>query len=281
MDIIGISEDNINDFIELLGEDLSEDVKRIYYNGIGVTDEDGQAAGAFVYELLNSESEDDTRSRICMVKSEDQEILGRLEEYYSNTSIQEDEIVESFYELAREGDARYLEEKGFSLEKKEDYTLKITLGELKDTAIGKPKKIPEYVTNIEALSVLQFRDTVKQILFKGHTGIMEDIPFLPKTWFDNSISACVSSDGAISGLFLIRRTPSGVLIPALLFAYGPDSKKDLLHMMRYSLQRAMEFYPPETVVKICRKSSSIKALTDNILPGKTGREIFFGERRER
>ena len=252
MDIIGISEDNLEEFQSLLGEDLSEDVKRIYYNGIGVTDEDGQAVGAFVYELLDAESEDDTRSRICMVKAGNEEIADSLKDYYTNTSVREDEVAESFYALAQEAEAKTLEESGFSLEKKEDDTLSITLAELGETAIGKPKKLPDYVTNLEAISVLQFRDAVKQILFKGHTGIMEDIPFLPKTWFDNSISSCVNSDGTVTGLFLIRRTPSGLLIPALLFAYGPDSKKDLLQMLRYSLQNAMQFYPPETVVKIYR-----------------------------
>ena len=280
MDIIGISEENVSEFLPILGEDLSEDIKRIYFNGIGITDEEGQAVGAFVYELLNSESEDDTMSRICMVKAEDKEIADSLRDYYSNTSVKEDEVAESFFSLTGEAEAKYLEEAGFSLEKKEDDTLSITLGELGETSIGKPKKLPDYVTNIESLSVLQFRDAVKQILFKGHTGIMEDIPFLPKTWFDNSISACVSSEGNISGLFLIRRTPSGVLIPALLFAYGSDSKKDLLHMLRYSLQNAIQLYPPDTVVKIQRKSASIKALTDNILPGRLGREIFFGVRNE-
>jgi len=281
MDIVEISEENLEDFHPLLGEDLTEDLKRIFYNGIGAVDEKGQAAGVFVYELYNSESEEDTKSRICLVKAGDSETADNLKDYYSNTSVKADEIVESFFKLAEEAGAKSLKEAGFSLEKKEDDTLEITIGELAETTIGKPKRIPEHVTNIEVLSVLQFRDAVKKVLFKGHNGIIEDIPYLPKTWFDNDISACVSSGGSVSGLFLIRRTPSGVLVPVLFFSCGAESNKNLLHMLRYSLKQAMQLYPPETVVRIHRRSTSIKALTDNILPGRAGKEIFFGVRKEK
>ncbi|MBQ9549744.1 MAG: hypothetical protein IJU87_02930 [Lachnospiraceae bacterium] len=133
---------------------------------------------------------------------------------------------------------------GFSMGKKTDECLSITLGEIAETELGKKKKLPEHIGNIGDLSVLQFRDAVKQIMFKGHMGILEDIPYLPKSWFDNSISACVCSGGRIPGLFLIRKTPSGILIPVLFFAYGPESNKDLLYMIRYSVQKALELYPP-------------------------------------
>ncbi len=280
MDIIEISEENLEEFSPLLGEDLAEDVKRIYYNGFGVMGEDGKALGAFVYELLNSESEEDTRARICRVKAEDKEVSTALETFYTDTSTKENEIVRSFYELLEEDEAKALAGIGFSMEKKEGDALDITLGELSATSLGKQKILPEYVSNIEGLSVLQFRDAVKQILFKGHKGLVEDIPYLPKSWFDNSVSACVSSGGMIPGLFLIRRTPSGILIPVLFFAYGPESKKDLLYMMRYSLNKALQVYPPETVVRIYRRKPSVKAITDNLLPNKQGYDIFCGERKE-
>ena len=280
MDIIEISEENLEEFGPLLGEDLAEDVKRIYYNGFGVMSEDGKALGAFVYELLNSESEEDTRARICRLKAEDKEVSAALEAFYTDTSTKENEIVRSFYELLEEDEAKALAGIGFSMEKKEGDALDITLGELSATSLGKQKILPEYVSNIEGLSVLQFRDAVKQILFKGHKGLVEDIPYLPKSWFDNSVSACVSSGGMIPGLFLIRRTPSGILIPVLFFAYGPESKKDLLYMMRYSLNKALQVYPPETVVRIYRRKPSVKAITDNLLPNKQGYEIFCGERKE-
>ena len=280
MDIMEISEDNLEVFLPLLGQDLSEDVKRVYFNGIGAVGEDGDAVGAFVYELLNMESEEDTRSRICLVKSDNKEIADGLHQYYEQYSAKEDEVVESFYELEDEADAKALAESGFSLTKKEDDDITITLGELGRTELGKARKIPDYVGNIEALTVLQFREAVKQILFKGHTGVMEDIPYLPKDWFDNRVSACVSSGGKIPGLFLIRRTPSGTLMPLLYFAYGPESKKNLIYMLQYSIQQALSLYPPETVIRITRNSAATRALTGKLLPGRSGAEIFCGNRKE-
>ncbi len=280
MDIVEITDENMEDFLPLLGEDLSEDIKRVYFNGIGATDEVGKPVGAFVYELLDSESEEDTKSRICFLKSGDEEILGSLNDYYCSTSVDEDEIAESVYELENEADASALTGCGFSMDKKEDDTLDITLGDLKETALGKKQNTPEYVMSIDALSILQYRQAVKDILFKGYKGIMEDIPFLPKDWFDNSISACVRSGEMINGLFLVRRTPTGVLIPALLYAFGPDSQKDLLYMLRFSLQQALKLYPPETTVRICRKNAVTRALTDKLMPDHSGTEIFFGYRKE-
>lgn len=280
MEVIEISEENLESFLPLLGEDLSEDIKRVYYNGIGVLDSDGRAEGAFVYELLNSESEEDTKSMICLIRSGSDDIFDSMVKYYSQNLVEDEEIVESFYEFASEEDAKALSGTGFSMEKKEDDILSVTLEDLSETAIGKKQKLPDHVGNIEALSILQFRQAVKDILFKGHPGIMEDIPYLPKNWFDNDISACVSSGDKVSGLFLVRRTPSGILIPVLLFAFGPDSQKNLLYMLRYSLQQALQLYPPETNVRISRKNTSTRALTDKLLPNLSGGEIFFGTRKE-
>ncbi len=280
MDIVGITEENRDDFLPFLGEDIAEEIKRVYVNGLGAIDEEGRTVGAFIYELQNSESEEDTRGRICLIRSEGEEISESLEKYYSATSVNEDQIVESFYLLEEEAEARILTEAGFSFEKREDEILTVTLADLSASKLGKKKRIPGHVGNIEDLSVLQFRDAVKQILFKGHTGILEDIPYLPKSWFDGKVSACVSSGGKIPGLFLVRRTPTGILVPALLYAYGPESKVDVLYMLRYSVQQALQIYPPETKVVIHRKYASIRALTDNLLPNRSGEKIFFGMRKE-
>ncbi|MBQ7677940.1 MAG: hypothetical protein IJT32_06875, partial [Lachnospiraceae bacterium] len=80
--------------------------------------------------------------------------------------------------------------------------------------------------------------------------------------------------------FLVRRTPSGTLIPALLFAYGPEFQKNLGYMIRYSIMQALKSYPPKTVVMIPRITAAAKALTDKLLPNETGTEIFYGRRKE-
>ena len=280
MGVVEISDENRESFLPLLGDDLSADLKRVYYGGIGALDGGGQPVGAFVYELFDSESEEDTKSRICFLKSDSREITGSMESYYTQNSVREDEVVESFYELGDEMDAKAMTEFGFSFDKKEDDTITCTLSDIAKTEFGKKRKLPDHVGNIEDLSVIQFRDAVKDILFKGHEGASEDIPFLPKNWYDNSISACITSGGKIPGLFLVRRTPSGTLIPMLFFCFGPEFQKNLIYMLQYSVQKAIELYPLDTVVKISRINPATKALTDRFLPGRRGADVFFGTRKE-
>ncbi|MCR5402483.1 MAG: hypothetical protein K6E91_01510 [Butyrivibrio sp.] len=279
-DIFEISEEELDDFQPLLGKDLSDDVKRVYYKALGAVDEEDNAIGALVYEVLDSESEEDTRSRICMFKSDDVQTLKELSKYYKDNSVAQDEIAQSFYELDDEKYAKALAEDGFSFGKKEDDTITFTLEDLENTPMAKSSKIPEYVGSIESLTPAQFRDAVKQILFKGHRGILEDIAFLPKTWFDNNISSCVISGDKIQGLFLIRRTPSGKLIPVLYFAYGPESRTHLTHMLRYTTRQALERYPYKTKVMIQRKNDDIRTLVGKLMPGRSGDEIFYGIRKE-
>lgn len=280
IDVIEISEENLDDFMPLLGEDISDDVRRVYYHAFGVLDDDDEALGAFVYEILNSESEEDTRSRISFAKSDDTTTLEEMVQYYKENSVKEGEILESFCELDDEVSAKAFAKDGFSFKKRESENITISLKDLEATVLAKKAKIPDYVGSIESLTVLQFRDAVKQILFKGHKGILEDVAFLPKNWFDNSISAYVTSGGMICGLFLVRKSPSGMLVPVLYFAYGPESRMHLLHMLRFTAQKALELYPGNTKVMILRRSDAIKALAGKLLPGKSGEEIFFGTRKE-
>lgn len=280
MEVIEISEDELDDFTPLLGKDLTEDVKRAYTNALGVMDDEDNAAGVLVYELLDSESAEDTKARINFVKSDSPEVVKELLDYYKKNKVGDEEIVESFYELDKEKSAKLLEGEGFSFEKKEDICISTTLEELEQTPLGKKKELPDYVGSISSLTPAQFRDTLKQFLFKGYKGILQDIAFLPKNWYDNDISSCVISGGMVQGLFLIRKTPTGKLIPVLYYACGPDKKQYELHMLRYTASKAIDMYPGRTAVIIPRTSDFIRTLTDKLLPGQKGDEIFYGERKE-
>ncbi len=282
MEAIDISESNVKDFSEILGEDLSEDVvKRIYYRGIGVTEDDGSAVGAMVCELLNADQDEEDRE--CMIhflKSGDNEGFDALHSFYKDRTVEEEGIVASAYELYDESEAKALEEVRFSLQKKESKTIRLTLETLSKSKIAHAKQLPKHICSIEELSILQFRDAVKQILFKGHPGLLDDISYLPMTWFDCKVSACVISEDLVPGLFLIRRTLSGMLIPVLFCAYGAESQKNLLNMMKYSAKKAVELYQPEDTVVIMRMKQHIRALTDRLFPDIAGDEVFTGARKE-
>ncbi len=267
-------------FLPLLGEDLAEDLKRVYYGGIGVVDDASLPLGVWVYELLNADNDTDIEGRICFSKNEKQEMFNLLREYYTENTLEEEEITRSSYLLKEEASAKMFAESGFSMEKKQGEALCVTLGEITALGLAAKKKLPGYVSSIGNLTLQQFRDAVKAILFKGHKGVMDDIAYLPKSWFDAEISSCIRSGEKIPGLFLVRRTPSGTLIPALLFAYGPEFKKNLLLLLHYAIQKAVELYPPETNVLVIRKDDGTRALAGKLLPNKSGEELFFGTREE-
>lgn len=279
MNAVEISNENLEEFLPLLGADLTEDMKRVYYRGIGVTDTDAKPVGAFVYELLNSESAEDTKSMIRFTKSKSKEIGNAMQEFYRANSVGAEEITESSYALPEEAEAEAFLEAGFSKEKTESEDITVTLEDIAKLNLSK-KKIPDYIGSLEKLSILDYRTAIKEVLFKGHKGIAEDLAYLPKDWFDGKVSSCSVSDQRVDGFFLIRKTPSGTLIPELFFAYGPLYKKNLLHMMAHSAKMALENYSLETKVLISRRSQASRALIGKLLPKFHGAEIFAGKRKE-
>ena len=280
MKAIDIFEDDPSGFLPVLGEDLSDDLKRLYYRGIGVKDDEGKPLAAMVCELMNVDGDEETESRICFLQPGSKEAFDVLHGYYLENMVPEEEISGSAYELAEEEAAKALSGVGFSGERKESENVVVTLGQLQKSKLVKTQKPPAHIRDIGSLSVPQYRDALKKILFRGHNGILEDIAYLPMNWFDTDISSCVVSGDLIPGLFLIRKTPSGMLIPALYFAYGADFKRNLLYMLTYSAQKAMQCYPPETPVLIMRKNAPIRSLSDKLIPGQKGAEVFCGMRKE-
>ena len=281
MEAFTITDDNAELFDPVFGEDLADDMHRVYYRGIGVLDPERNPAGTLVFELLDAEDQDkDTKAFIRFASFPNEEAQKAVLRFYAENLVDEEEIGETGYALKDEGTADALTKAGFSKEKRESEEIHVTLEELANTDLAKRKQPPSFIRNITDLSLLQYRNAVKEALFKGHKGLLEDLPYLPKNWFDEEVSSCSISDDEADGIFLIRKTPSGVLIPALLFAHGPEYKKTLLHLITYSVKAAIEKLPPKTKVRITRRDAATKALTGKLLPNSSGREVFFGSRKE-
>ncbi len=280
MEVFEISSDNAEDYLSYLGEDIVEDMKRVYYRGIGVKNDDDEAMGAVIFELKDSESDRDTKSSIVFMKSDSDEIMSAMNDYYRSEAVSEEEIAESFYEFSDEQSADKCSSMGFSKGEKESDYVRLTLEKVAGTDLAKGRKYPDYIVGISELSVMQYRSAIKDFLFRGQKGIVEDLAYLPMTWYDRDISSCSISDGKVDGLFLVRATPSGVLIPVFYYAYGQDYVKTLIFMLIRSIQKAFEKYPPETPVWICRSKKATKDLLSKVAPGTMGEHVFFGERAE-
>ncbi len=70
------------------------------------------------------------------------------------------------------------------------------------------------------------------------------------------------------------------MAPVLLYAVGPNSKLDLVNMIRFTIRSAAEEYDPDTKILIRRHNPSVKALSAKLLPELKGEVAMFGEREE-
>ena len=277
-----ISEDNLEEFEDLLGEDMIEDMDRMFYRGYGTRDADGNINGALIYEVKGLDDDDrDTLSQLLFVKAEDEGSASDLYEIYKEEGVEEEEIAETFYEFEDEDMASSCETAGFSKETKEGEAVRISLGDAsKFDFVNKIKKMPEYIVRLGDLSVIQFRAAIKNCEFNGQSGILEDLSYLSMGWFDTEVSSCTITDDEVNGLFLVRTTPSGIVVPVLLYATGTDYIKNLALMIAHSVREAEKKYDPGTQIVIHRQRKASAALIKKLIPGIKGKPAFFGERVE-
>ncbi len=282
MSVFEISEENLEEFENILGIDITDDMNREFYRGYGARDDDGNINGALVYEVKDLDDDDrDTVSRLLFIKADNEETYADLHKIYKEEGVVDEYIAETFYEFEDEEMASVCEKEGFLQTQKESEIIRI---KLKDAVnfdfIKKIKKIPDYIVKLEKLSVTQYRAGIKNCVFSGQSGILEDLSYLPMGWFDTGISSCTITDDEVNGFFFLRKTPSGVIVPVLLYAYGTDAVKNLALMIANSVKEAEKRYPPDTEIVICRTRKQSAALAKKLLPGIKGKPAFFGERVE-
>lgn len=282
MNVFEISDDNLMEFVGFLDRDLVEDMTREFYRGYGTKDDDGNINGAMVYEVSGLDDDDrDTLSRMVYFKADSDEARAELDRIYREEGVEDEEIVESFYEFEDETTAGLFEKQGYSKAPKESEIVRIKLSDaLQFDFVNKVKKIPDYIVKLEKLSVTQFRTGVKNCVFSGQNGILEDLSNLPMSWYDTGISSCTITDDEVNGMFFVRTTPSGVIVPVLLYAYGPDYVKNLALMIANSIKEAEKKFLPETEIVIYRRKKASAALLKKLIPSIKGNPAFFGERME-
>lgn len=279
MNIIEIKNENIAYFADILGEDLTDDMDRTCFKGFGAVDDSGKAQGAIVFELLGQDLECDTESRIRFFEGDSDETKDRLKDVYT-MDVRENAIVKSHYETPDDILASYLEGIGFSKDQRESKELVLSLSDVENIPMNRRAKIPPYIRSLSNITVLQYRNFVKKSIIKSNKGLVEDLAYLPRSWFETDISSCSVTDDKIDGVFLIRKTPSGELHAVLYAAYGPDYVKNLGLMLVNTLNSALLKYPPDTKVVINRHSTKVESLTGKLLHGFRGSEEFFGDRTE-
>ncbi len=280
MNIIDITEDNIDEYTGYIDPDMEENIGRDYFRGLLVLDEkDEQPVAALIWEYINLEEEDeDTESRIVWIRMDNKAAGEILMDAYTRETANED-VKRSFYKLPvkLKNEFSLLENAGFSAKETENTVINVTLSELSKLPMVKGSA-PEYIMPINEVAISQFRKGIAKCAADKRKGILDDLEFLPMNWFDMDVSCCVNINDKVSGFLLVNKTASEKIIVDLFFAYEPDAGSNLLHMMNYSVNTALAKYPGDTIVKLHIHNEMSTALVKKLFPNKKGKPCMVGER---
>lgn len=280
MKITDLNVDNVSDYRDILDADISESIGREFYYGIVASKEDESPSGALIWEYRNLEDDAGALAELMYVNAGSKEDSEALLAEFSDASAAEN-VVNVFFESAvlPQDVTGTFEDHGFTVRSVESRDVLVKVSELSRLA-AMVKKIPDNIEGLDDIKEIQFMQGVTNCLFSGKKGLMEDLEYIEKDWFAEEISCCVITDNKVSGLFLVHRFPSGMLMPVLLTAIGPDARKDILYMICYSAQKVLSSYPPDTGVIVRRHNDSVRALAQKLFPDKTGETVIFGEKKQ-
>ena len=277
MKIEELNSENISDYREIIDSDVAESIGREFYHGI-VAVEGAAPSGALIWEYKNLEDTADTNAEIYFAGAESDEAVKSLLNEFDELTASND-VVRAFFDLRILSDdlVKGFKEKGFEVTDGESRDLQITVSDLKPLMALK-KKLGDNIVGLDSLMSLQFIRGVTNCLFRGKKGLVEDLEYVEKDWFDESVSSCTITDGKVSGMLLVHRFPSGVLMPVLFNAIGPDSKIDLLSMIAFTARKAVANYSESTPVVIRRHNAMVSALSKKLFGDRPVGQAVHGSR---
>ncbi len=281
MNIRPIFEDTIYDYPEHVDADVAENMGRLYYRGISGHDpEDDSLLSLLIWELKSLDEERDTSSELKWIYAADPSHIAPLIEGYGREAKDEGVVKTLFESTSLEDETEdALKDCGFTFKAVEGRDISVTLDECKALPLAK-KSAPPYIQSIALLDNQEFYQGLLNILFKYESPSQEDLAYLPKDWYDQSVSCYTKTDGKVTGLLLVHTCPSGILLPILFYAVGSDYLLNLAGMLRFSINRAAELYPGDTVIRITRRNREVAALSKKIFPDKKGAPAKVGGRQE-
>ena len=269
-----ITADNLDQFRDILPADACQDLPRPWHKGLAVGS--GEKVSYLVYELKDMEEEGkDGRSEIRWFGLADDG--SRLLSEFTN-ELKSLGVVKSTIETDVEKKA-LLSDAGFDIRERESEVISVTVDEL--TALPfVSRKTPNYVLRLGDISERQFKRGLGNCMIHNKKGLLEDLAFLPMEWFEQDVSSVILTDGKVSGMLLVHQLPSKRLSVDLLFSSTGDVQLDILRMITHSIRAAVDKYPKDTPVLLCRHNSMVHRLTDRLFSDKKGEMVLYGERKE-
>ncbi len=279
MTIREITQENARDYSPAIPLEYLLEVGREYSRGLAEEDDDtGELKAAILWELRNVEDETlPTESEIVWFFASDAQCGKELLEAY-DFNIGKSAVKKTYFEMPELSslEKSVMEDEGYTLMKAESQFIYLTIEELTNARI--PGKSSNSVKPIAELSSRQYKAGIMNCIYHKRYGLLDDLPFVPKSRFNPDISCCVLSDDSVAGFLLVHQLGSGVLRPELFFAVEPDSSLHLLEMLRFSIRAAADNYGPDEQVQIKRANEAIKKISAKLFPGKRGEQVVRGEK---
>lgn len=280
MEIIDITEDNVEDFLDYIEPDVYENIGRRFFRAIAVLYQDAPQA-ALVWKVVDAENEErETSARLVWMEVSDSNAGKPLMDAYTERVAAEG-VTRSYFcmEKTEKNAISLLKRSGFKVEEAEHDDVIVTLKDLLDLKLVQIGNIPSNIIELGALKSRSFRSGVIDCMYHIHRDLLEDLSALSLDWYEPEISCYEESNGNINGYFLIHRLESGRFRTELLADWGPDEKY-LMYMIRFCVRRAAKLYPEDSEVIIHRHDEATYHLTERLFPGAKGKDSYRGERKE-
>ena len=282
-EILDIMKLNKDEYTKLVGQDIAENIRRQYYQGLVYKESPKKKpSAAIVWETLNSESRRrDTFSRLVYFDAPDKDIADELLEEYGNIA-REDNVKTTVFEMEDLSDdiKQSLRDGGFKIQEKEATDLLFTIGDALANQKVDFSRNTKNIIPVSEISEVQFKQWTKYCLYYDECGINDDLENLPKSWYDEDISCCAVLDDKILGMLLVHVFPNGAITPVLLFSTGKNSTAIVLNMIRFFIKEAEKKYPKNTKIVVTRRRDLTRKLMDSLFPKKHGDTVLAGERKE-
>ena len=282
MSVVELTEDNVEEYLEYLGEDVAENIGRTFYNGLIATDEGGMPKAGIIWEYRNMRKDSDRESHIMWLQAEDEEDFDELLDNYDK-AIRSEGIVKSCFSLPAKTSEKLksmLRNKGFSVGLMEGNKITARLSEIADISAFKKIEISDAIKPLRSAAQRDFLAAIGRMIEQGRHGTCEDLAYLPRLYFENDVSCYAEADGQIYGLLLVHKTPSEKLEVVLMCVLGKETVKILPQLIKQAVESGYEYYEPDTIIVIDRHDYASLALGEKLFPSGFGIPVYEGERKE-
>ncbi len=279
--IAGLLPENVNEYKSFLTEDAAEFIGREFVRGfVLIPDEGTEPVAGIIYALSSGEGISDIVSKILFLKAEDEESADILLDEYTRT-VTYMECTSSVFNLAGVGkvEKQALEKAGFTMETKEGSVITLALADFGMALLGAKDKRDESIRPLSEADDRAFDDIIAEFELSDITGACEDLPYLPREFYDSDISCYAEDEGDIVAVALFHKRPSGK-IELDLIAGSEENEVELKELLKQSAILAEEIYAPNTKFYLDRSDSIVADLVKDLFPKAKGHQILSGSRKE-